>query len=209
MSKASDVKFWDNTSKKYSLKPVPSEEIYQQKLEITRGYLNANSEVLEFGCGTGTTALKHSPDAKSIVAYDFSPAMIEIANAKKAKQPGADNVQFKVAAVEDIHFGNNKYDVILGHSILHLTFDNENTLRKILRGLKPGGVFISGSGCVKDMNLLIRVAIPVAHFFGKAPAINSFTADELVALHEQVGFEIAKRWDYKAGEIYLVARKPL
>ena len=205
MSKTSDVKFWDNTSKKYSLKPVPSEEIYQKKLEITRQYLHSNSEVLEFGCGTGTTALKHSADAKSIVAYDFSPAMIEIANSKKAD---AENVQFKVAAVEDINFGNNKYDVILGHSILHLTFDNENTLKKILRGLKPGGVFISGSGCVKDMNFVIRVAIPVAHFLGKAPAINSFTADELVALHEQVGFEIVKRWDYKAGELYLVAKKP-
>ena len=204
----SDAKFWDKVAEKYSLKPVPSEEIYREKLDITRQYLTPESEVVEFGCGTGTTALKHSCEVKSIDAYDFSPAMIEIANTKKTKQQ-VDNVQFYVAAVENIDFGTNKYDVVLGHSILHLTFDNENTLKKIIAGLKPGGVFISGSGCLKDMNFLIRLAIPVLRLFGKAPALNAFTANELVALHEQVGFEIAKRWDYKKGEIYLVAKKPL
>jgi ubiquinone/menaquinone biosynthesis C-methylase UbiE len=206
---STDPKFWDDIASKYSLKAVPSEERYQKKLEISRKYLTPDSLLLEFGCGTGTTALKHAKDAKHITAYDFSASMIEIANEKKGAQPDSDNVEFKVAAVEDINFGNEQYDAVMAHSILHLTFDNDNTLKKVFHGLKPGGVFISGSGCLKDMNPLLRLVIPIMQFIGKAPDINVFSAEELVELHKSIGFEIAERWDYKKGEIYLVAKRPL
>ena len=205
---STDPKFWDDVSSKYSSKPIPSEERYQRKLDISRKYLTRDSQVLEFGCGTGTTALKHANDVKHLTAYDFSPAMIAIANEKKALQPNSDNVEFKISAIEAIDFGTEDYDAIMGHSILHLTFDNENTLKKIFQGLKSGGVFISGSGCLKDMNSLLRIVIPIMQFFGKAPEINYFSAEELVDLHKSVGFEIVERWDYKKGEIYLVAMKP-
>ena len=199
--------FWDNVSDKYARKAVPSEEVYQQKLAISRKYLTSDTALLEFGCGTGTTALKHATDVHRITAYDLSPAMIQIAKDKQQQQENADNVEFRVSAVEDIDFGHEAYDVVMGHSILHLTFNNEATLKKIYRGLKEGGVFISGSGCLKDMNPLLRLVLPVMQFFGKAPPINYFSAQELVDLHTAVGFEIAERWDYKKGEIYLVARK--
>ncbi len=202
-----DSIFWDKVSEKYSLKPVPDEGLYSKKLEITRQYLDLESVVLEFGCGTGTTSLKHAADAKSIIAYDFSPEMIRIANERKSKLAATDNVTFEVAAIEDIDFGKSKFDVIMGHSVLHLTLNNENILKMVYQGLKKGGVFISGSGCMKDMNPLIRLVIRIAQFFFNAPNINYFTANELVALHESVVFEIDNRWDYKKGEIYLVAKK--
>ncbi|MEL0066926.1 MAG: class I SAM-dependent methyltransferase [Gammaproteobacteria bacterium] len=203
-----DAQFWDGVSSKYSAKPVPDESIYEQKLAISRKYLKPDHQVMEFGCGTGTTALKHAGDVEHIIAYDFSPEMIKIAKSKQAAQANVDNVEFKVAAVEDIEFGNDQFDAIMGHSILHLTFDNEVTLKKIFNGLKPGGVFISGSGCLKEMNPLIRMAIPIMQFFGKAPAVNAFSSSELVNLHTACGFEIVERWDYKKGELYLVAQKP-
>lgn len=203
-----DAKFWDKVSTKYASKPVPSEEIYAQKLAISRRFMTPQSTVLEFGCGTGTTALKHAKDVAHITAYDFSPAMIAIANDKQRQQANAGNIDFRVAAVEDIEFGSEQYDVVMGHSILHLTFDNDKTLKKIFAGLKPGGVFISGSGCLKDMNPLLRLALPVLQMLGKAPKINHFSANELVDLHTQIGFEVAERWEYKKGELFLVARKP-
>ena len=57
------------------------------------------------------------------------------------------------------------------------------------------------------MNSLIPWVIKIMQFFGKAPKINAFKADELVELHKSVGFEIDRRWDYKKGELYLVAKK--
>ena len=203
-----ESEFWDKVSAKYSSKPVPSEERYQKKLAISRKYLSSDSTILEFGCGTGTTALNHSEDVKHITAYDFSPAMIDIAKQKCAANEKFNNVEFKVAPVEEINFGHEQYDAIMGHSILHLTFDNETTLKRIYYGLKPGGVFISGTGCIKDMNPLLRWVLPLITMIGMAPKINAFTAEELVTLHIASGFEIVERWDYTKGEIYLVAKKP-
>lgn len=208
LSLSTQSSFWDKISKKYASKPVPSEEVYEKKLSIIRQFLKPDSIVLEFGCGTGTTALKLAPDLGQIEAFDYSASMVEIAKSKLANE-GHANVSFGVMAIEDISFQDNHYDLVMGHSVLHLTFENEKLLSRIYAGLKPGGYFVSGSGCIKDMNLLVRAVIPVMHFLGKAPAINAFTADELVEIHRNVGFDIEKRWDYKPGEVYIVAQKPV
>ena len=93
----------------------------------------------------------------------------------------------------------------MGHSILHLTFNNHKTLKKIFAGLKPGGVFILGSSSLKDMNPLIQSALPVMQILGKAPKLHFFSANELVELHTKIGFEVAERWEYKKSELFLVA----
>jgi ubiquinone/menaquinone biosynthesis C-methylase UbiE len=97
------AEFWDNISIKYAKKAVPSEDIYQEKLKRTQKLFNKDSVVMEFGCGTGTTSLIHAPFVKEIVAYDYSPGMIEIADKKKADQ-NTENVTFEVKAIEDIPF---------------------------------------------------------------------------------------------------------
>ena len=55
------IKFWDKHAEGYSKRPVDDEESYQKKLQITRDYFRPDMEVLEFGCGTGTTAISHAP----------------------------------------------------------------------------------------------------------------------------------------------------
>ncbi len=51
-------------------------------------------EVLEFGCGTGTTAITHAPYVKHIRAIDISSNMIEIAQ-RKADAKNIKNVTFE------------------------------------------------------------------------------------------------------------------
>lgn len=198
--------FWDNISMKYAKKAVPSEEIYQEKLKRTQKLFNPDSIVMEFGCGTGTTSLIHSPHVKEIVAYDYSPGMIEIANKKKLDQK-IENLSFEVKSVEEIPFHKDTYDVIMAHSILHLTQNNEQILKNANLALKPGGYFVSSSGCIKEMNILIRNIIPFMTSIGKAPEITKFTADELINLHKKVGFKIYDSWKYKKGELFLIAQK--
>ena len=198
--------FWDQISQKYAKKAVPSEEIYKEKLKRTQKLFSPESSVMEFGCGTGTTALIHADKVKSIVAYDYSPEMIRIAIEKKEKQQ-ANNVEFLVKAVDEIPFGNEKYDLIMGHSILHLTENNEEILKNGYKALKPGGYFVSSSGCVKEMNLLIRNIIPFMTTIGKAPVVTQFSADELIDLHKKVGLKIYDVWKYKKGELFLIAQK--
>ena len=76
------VKFWDKTAEPYSKQPIADEAAYQKKLQVTRKYLKPDMEVLEFGCGTGATAIAHAPYVKHIQAIDFSSKMIEIARSK-------------------------------------------------------------------------------------------------------------------------------
>jgi ubiquinone/menaquinone biosynthesis C-methylase UbiE len=200
------IEFWDNASLKYSKRAVPSEDIYQEKLKRTQDLFNSDSIVMEFGCGTGTTSLIHAPYVKEIFSYDYSPAMIEIANEKKEEKK-ITNVTFEVKAVEEIPFHNNTYDVVMAHSILHLTKNNEQILKSAYQALKPGGYLVSSSGCIKEMNFLIQKIIPFMTSIGKAPEITKFTADELIELHKAVGFKIYDIWKYKKGELFLIAQK--
>lgn len=200
------AQFWDNISLKYAKKAVPSEDIYQEKLKRTQKLFNKDNILMEFGCGTGTTSLIHAPHAKEIIAYDYSSGMIEIANKKKEDQ-GITNVTFEVKAVEEIPFHSETYDVIMAHSILHLTQNNEQILKNVYQSLKPGGYFVSSSGCIKEMNFLIRQIIPFMTSIGKAPEITKFTSNELIELHKKIGFKIYDIWKYKKGELFLIAQK--
>ena len=204
MSTSAD--FWDKVSIKYAQKAVPSEDIYQEKLKRTQKLFKKDSIMMEFGCGTGTTSLLHAPHVKEVVAYDYSPGMIDMAN-KKKKDQQAENIIFEVKAVEDIPFHNETYDVVMAHSILHLTQNNEEILKSVFNSLRPGGFFVSSSGCIKEMNFLIKKIIPFMTSIGKAPEITEFTADELIELHKKVGFKVYDVWKYKKGELFLIAQK--
>jgi len=46
-------KFWDWIAVRYSKSPIADPESYEEKLHITRKYLQPHMEILEFGCGTG------------------------------------------------------------------------------------------------------------------------------------------------------------
>src|SRR5215217_1657238 len=59
-------RFWDNLAERYARQPIADEAAYQTKLDITRSYLHPDMAVLEFGCGTGSTALQHAPHVRHI-----------------------------------------------------------------------------------------------------------------------------------------------
>ena len=54
-------RFWDKIAVKYSRRPIADEASYQKKLEKSQAYFRPDTEVLEFGCGTGGTAIIHAP----------------------------------------------------------------------------------------------------------------------------------------------------
>ena len=77
-----DSLFWDKKAVGYSKKPVPDQTLYEMKLDKTRKLLSPKMKILEIGCGTGTTILKHAPYVEKAVASDFSQEMISIAKQK-------------------------------------------------------------------------------------------------------------------------------
>ena len=69
---AESDKFWDKKAEGYAKSPVSDEETYQRKLSETQSFFTPDMQVLEFGCGTGTTAVHHAPHVLHIDAIDIS-----------------------------------------------------------------------------------------------------------------------------------------
>ena len=95
------AQFWNKVAAGYSKQPIADEAAYQKKLQVTREYFQPNMKVLEFGCGTGSTAIAHAPYVQHIQAIDFSSNMIEIAQAK-AEAQNIQNVTFEPASIDDL-----------------------------------------------------------------------------------------------------------
>lgn len=202
-----DGGFWDKRAEKYSQRAVSDQASYEKKLEITRSYFRPDSEVLEIGCGTGTTALAHAPHVKHVLATDISPAMINIAK-DKAKAGQVENITFEVKAAGDHAIAESRYDVIMAHNLLHLLKDPEAVIRASFRGLKPGGVFVTSTACIGDMSWYFRIIPPIGHFLRLIPFVKVFTQAELKQSHIEAGFEIDHEWlPKKNAAVFIVASK--
>ncbi|MBS1166276.1 MAG: SAM-dependent methyltransferase [Proteobacteria bacterium] len=190
MNTPSDARFWDRASRKYAKRAVADPAGYERTLDRTRALLKPGHQVLELGCGTGTTALRLAGDVQSYLATDFSPEMIEIAKEKHAASP-IPGLTFRAATAETLAAEPGSFDVVLGFNYLHLVRDLPATLRRIHALLAPDGLFISKTPCLGDMNPLIRMALlPAMQAIGMAPYAGAFRASELAKRLETAGFEV-------------------
>ncbi len=199
--------FWDRFANHYARTPIADQASYETKLEKTRALLRPDSRVLEFGCGTGSTAILHAPHAAHIHAIDYSARMIDIAR-EKARAAGLTNLSFAQSTLAELDSPAGSWDVILGMSILHLLPDRAQTLTRVHELLKPGGVFISSTVCIGDASWPMRVLAPVFSALPLLPSVSSFSLSELKDELERAGFEIEDCWrpaDNKAA--FVVARK--
>ncbi|MEO9876604.1 MAG: class I SAM-dependent methyltransferase [Anderseniella sp.] len=201
-------RFWDKIADRYARQPVKDETAYQEKLQLTQSYLRPDMKLLEFGCGTGTTALKHAPFVDRILATDISARMLEIAE-QKAEAAGIGNVVFERAAIDDFTVPDNSFDVVLGMSILHLLADKDMVIAKVHNMLKPGGIFVSSTVCLGNTMSFFKLIGPLGHALGVLPLLKVFTTQELVDNIRARGFDIEHEWSPGKGtSVFIVARKP-
>lgn len=202
--------FWNRVARKYAADPIADMGGYENTLQRTIALLGAQACALELGCGTGTTALRLAPHLAEITASDFSAEMIGIARAKAAAA-GVTNLRFDVAMPGPFPHGDNAFDAVLAFNLFHLVEDRPAIYAEIVRVLKPGGLLVSKTPCLSEMNPLFRVAIPMAQLFRKAPYVDFFTAWELEAELEAAGLPVIERDRHgttkKDPRIFLVARK--
>ena len=201
------ARFWNRIANYYSRRPVADEASYQRKLEVTREYFRPDTEVLELGCGTGSTAIAHAPYVKHIQAVDFSRRMIDIARAK-AEAGKVGNVTFQCAAIDELQVSDQRYDAVLALSILHLVESRDETLSKIHRILRPGGILVTSTVCIGETLRSFKVIAPIGHFLGLMPLIRVFTIRELAESISRAGFTIEHQWHPgKNKAVFIVARK--
>ena len=204
---ATSAKFWDRIAKRYAQNPVADEAAYQKKLQVTREYLRPDMEVLEIGCGTGSTAIDHAPHVKHIHATDISPRMIEIAQGK-ADAAGIHNVTFETLAIDDIERPDASLDAVLALSVLHLVEDRAAAINSVHAWLKHGGIFVTSTVCLGDTMKWFRFIEPIGRRLGLMPMVKVFSVGELVSSLTDAGFEIDYQWQPGTGKaVFIVARK--
>ncbi|RZV39075.1 MAG: class I SAM-dependent methyltransferase [Chromatiales bacterium] len=199
--------FWDKVAARYSKKPITDEAAYQEKLRVTREYLRPDMEMLEIGCGTGSTAIAHAPFVKHVHATDISSNMIEIAE-DKAAAAGVSNLTFDVSCIDDLDVPDKSLDAVLALSVLHLLQDRDEAIAKVHAMLKDGGVIITSTVCIGDTMKFFKFIGPVGRFLGVMPLVRVFTVQELVDSLIEAGFAIDYQWQPGRGKaVFIVARK--
>ncbi|MEL6436263.1 MAG: class I SAM-dependent methyltransferase [Pseudomonadota bacterium] len=183
-------RFWDRMARKYAKGKIADQAGYERSLERTRDFLATDQDVLEIGCGTGTTALHHAPFVRHITGTDISPEMVEIAREKIA-ETGPLNADFIASTAENLPFPTASFDVAMGHNLYHLVDDVDAALAEAHRVTKPGGIFITKTPCLGEMNAFLRnVVMPVMKRFYGVAALQMFTTRDLKAALTRAGFEI-------------------
>ena len=153
--------------------------LYERIGEVAKGKV-----VLELATGPGMIARHIASSAKSVVATDLAPKMIE--TALKAKNP--ENLSFEVADATSLRFEDNSFDVVVIANALHIIPNPEKALAEIRRVLKDDGLLVAPNfffraGGVKNLwqKMLSLIGIRFAH---------EWTANEFKAFLESNGWSI-------------------
>ena len=185
------ARFWDRFALGYAGGAIGDWAGYERSLARTRELLGPGASVLEIGCGTGSTALTLSLFTGPYRAADIAPQMITVANQRLAASPRP-NLRF---VVEDADATASEaagpFDAVLAFNLLHLLDDLDAATARCARVLRPGGLFISKTACLGEMNpLLPGLAVPLMRLVRLAPPVLVLRAADLAAACERQGLEV-------------------
>lgn len=188
--------FWDKQAKRFADNEKQFEPASQELIARTKEYLNANDNVLDFGCATGTKTLELADGIKHIHGLDISAEMISEAIKKKNKV-NVMNVSFSQGTIFNDDLEKASFEKIIAYAIIHLLEDSEKVIQRIHELLKPGGLFISTTACFKDkMDFKTRLKFTTYLFMkllGIFPLhLNMFKTSDIEQLINSQNFNIVK-----------------
>jgi ubiquinone/menaquinone biosynthesis C-methylase UbiE/DNA-binding transcriptional ArsR family regulator len=105
-------------------------------LQLLPALLDPEVVVGDLGCGSGRIAATVAPYARSVVAVDSSPEMLEVARARLA---GFGNVEVVQGRIEELPLAPASLDLALVVHLLHHVADPTAALAEVARVLRPGG----------------------------------------------------------------------
>jgi demethylmenaquinone methyltransferase/2-methoxy-6-polyprenyl-1,4-benzoquinol methylase len=106
--------------------------------------LGPDSRVLDLCSGTGDVAFALAEQGRpgEVVATDFVPEMLAVAEKKAAERRLETPVLFSVADAQDLPFPDESFDVVtVAFGVRNLP-ERERNFTEVLRVLKPGGRYV-------------------------------------------------------------------
>lgn len=128
---------------------VMAEGLGRSLADVKQGERKTRLDLLEIGCGTGllTEILRRDWPGAAITALDIAPAMLEAAEQRvRSKAPSASAhrrlpVSFRLADIETwaAEAESSSFDLIVSSACFQWLSRPQETLRHLLRLLRPGG----------------------------------------------------------------------
>lgn len=203
-----ESRFWNRMAPGYARSTISDVENYERKLRETAALMRPDMQVLEIGCGTGSTALWHAPNVAHITATDLSSGMLDIAR-EKARIAAIENVTFVEAAAEDVPQPDRPYDMIMAHSLLHLVKDHRKVITNMANMLAPGGYLVTSTICMSEGLSAFKLIAWPGRILGLLPRINFLRKRDLEDAVQDAGLKIHTCWrPGKRKAVFLIARKP-
>jgi ubiquinone/menaquinone biosynthesis C-methylase UbiE len=105
----------------------------------------ADKDVVDLGSGSGQVTLKLAPEARSVLAVDFSSDMLRIL-AERATEQGLDNVSTQLSTLQALRLPDNSVDLVVSNYALHHLRHPEKVelLDRCAKWLRPGGRIVVG-----------------------------------------------------------------
>jgi SAM-dependent methyltransferase len=119
--------------------------------------ITAGQEVLDLGCGDGTTALPAARLGANVLGVDIASNLVEAGNAR-AQTLGIANCRFQEGDATDLHdLEDDRFDVVLsifGAMFAPRPFD---VAKEVVRVTRPGGRIMMGNWIPNDPTLVAQL----------------------------------------------------
>src|SRR6266436_982672 len=127
-----------------------------EALVMTLG-ITGGLEVLDLGCGDGTTALPAARLGANVLGVDIARNLVEAGN-KRAADEGLDNLRFQQGdACELTDLADDRFDLVVsifGAMFAPRPFD---VAKEMVRVTKPGGRIVMGNWIPNDPTLVAQI----------------------------------------------------
>jgi ABC-2 type transport system ATP-binding protein len=134
----SEVQFWSSISSQYD--DVVDAQLGKNVRRILREKLSNEYDLgnaVEMGCGSGYFTATLARAAKSLVATDIAPEMIDVAR----RVVDGSNIRYQVEDCQKTSFANDSFDTAFVALVLQFT-DADTAIAEMHRILKPGGTLL-------------------------------------------------------------------
>jgi ubiquinone/menaquinone biosynthesis C-methylase UbiE len=151
---------------------------------VSRLGITKDMQVLDLGCGDGTTALPVARLAANVLGVDIAANLVEAGN-QRAKTEGLTNLTFREGDASDLkELPDQTFDLLIsifGAMFAPRPFD---VAREMVRVTKPGGRIVMGNWIPGDPTLVAQILKVSAAYTPPPP--EGFVSPMLWGLEEQV-----------------------
>ncbi len=146
--------------------------------------ITSNMDVLDLGCGDGTTAIPAAKHAASVQGVDIARNLVEAGN-RRVKEMGITNCAFQHGDATDLQgIPDNRYDLVIsvfGAMFAPRPFD---VAREMVRVTRPGGRIVMGNWIPGDPTLVAQI-LKISSAYTPPPP-EGFVSPMLWGVEEQV-----------------------